>query len=440
MRDHIQFNVRVEAAHFDEQKNQWCLSLSDGREMACRFLIPALGGLSKPVLPRIEGIKDFKGPCFHTFHWPHEPLSLEGKRVAVIGTGATGVQVIQTIAETVGELVVFQRRPNWCAPLNNSKLSDDDMAHIRRRYNEIFATCAVTPGGFEHVPDRRGFYEVTREERLELWEQRYREPGFGIWVGNFVEIFTDETANSEFSEFIADKIRQRVDDPDIAEELIPKDHGFGVQRVPLETNYYEAYNRDNVSLVNILKDPIERITPTGIRTRGAEYEFDIIVFATGFDAGVGSYAAVDFRGVGGVSLAEKWKDGPVTNMGLLWPDFPNLLAPAGPQSGGSSINYPRAIELCVEWSTALIEYMHENGKTRFETTAEAADAWCAEATRASRKLLSRLANNWVNGVNCNIDGRDQKFKRPLGYQGGNPKYRSILKKIAEQGYKGLRII
>ena len=201
----------------------------------------------------------FKGESFHTFHWPHEPLELAGKRVAVIGTGATGIQVIGEIADKVGDLTVFQRRPNWSAPLSNGPISEEEMAAIRDRYAEIFETCARTPGGFEYEPDRRGFYKLSREERVAMWDRLYDEPGFGIWLQNFREIFTDEDANAELSEYIADRIRRRVHDPEVAEKLIPRDHGFGVQRLPLETNYFEAYNRDNVHLVDISETPIERI-------------------------------------------------------------------------------------------------------------------------------------------------------------------------------------
>ena len=263
LRKYMQFNCKVEAAQFDEARDLWRLKLGDGRELTCRFVILAIGLLSTPTLPRLEGMDRFKGRSFHTFHWPHEPVELAGKKVAIIGTGATAIQVIGEIADKVGELTVFQRRPNWSAPLNNSPISDEEMADIRSRYDEIFATCARTPGGFEHEPDRRGFYEVSREERLALWDKLYDEPGFGIWLSNFREIFTDEAANAEFSAYIADRIRRRVKDPVTAEKLIPRDHGFGVQRVPLETNYFEAYNRDNVHLVDISETPIERVTENG---------------------------------------------------------------------------------------------------------------------------------------------------------------------------------
>src|SRR5689334_5159439 len=273
LRRHMQFNCRVDFAHYDEASNLWRLSLSNGRTLTTRFVIMANGLLSIPTLPRLEGMDRFKGRSFHTFYWPHEGVELAGKKVAVLGTGATAIQVIAEIADKVGHLTDFQRRPNWAAPLNNSTISEAEMADIRKRYDEIFATCARTPGGFEHEPDRRGFWEVSREERVKLWDRLYDEPGFGIWLQNFREIFTDEAANAEFSEWVADRIRQRVKDPAVAETLIPRDHGFGVQRVPLETRYYEAYNRDNVLLVDIAKTPIESITETGIRTSARDYDF-----------------------------------------------------------------------------------------------------------------------------------------------------------------------
>ena len=306
LRRHMQFGCTVESAHFDDEATMWRLDLDDGRQLTSRFFIPAIGLLSAPTLPRYEGIDTFSGQSFHTYNWPQEPVELTGKRVAVIGTGATGVQVIGEIADKVGELTVFQRRPNWCAPLHNAEISPEEMAEIKARYDEIFATCARTPGGFIHEPDRRPFFEVPREERVAKWEKLYGEPGFGIWLANFRDIFMDEEANAEFSEFIADKIRARVHDPVVAEKLIPKDHGFGVQRVPLETNYYEAYNRPNVHLVDLSETPIERITEQGIRTTERDYEFDIIVYATGFDAVTGAYDRIDIRGVGGQTLRDKW--------------------------------------------------------------------------------------------------------------------------------------
>jgi len=439
LRKHMQFDCKVEAAVFDDVESMWRLKVSDGRELTCRFVIMGLGLLSIPTLPRLEGMDDFKGRSFHTFHWPHEPVDLSGKKVGIIGTGATAIQVIAEIADKVGELTVFQRRPNWAAPLNNSEISDAEMADIRSRYDEIFATCARTPGGFEHEPDRRGFWEVSREERLKLWDRLYDEPGFGIWLRNFREIFTDEDANAEFSEYVADRIRQRVKDPVVAEKLIPRDHGFGVQRVPLETYYYEAYNRDNVHLVDIAETPLERITETGIRTSEGDYEFDIIIYATGFDAITGAFDRMDIRGVGGERLSDKWKDGPSTYLGVMIHGFPNLFMPAGPQSGSASTNYPRGIETGVNWCTDFLEYMWEHGYTRADATFEAEEEWTAHVTEMYSTMLMRKAKSWFTGYNSNVPGHEAGRIRYFVYNGGGPKYVKRINHVAANGYEGIAL-
>ncbi|WP_395714760.1 flavin-containing monooxygenase [Reyranella sp.] len=437
LRRFMQFNCRVDSAHYDEAANLWRLNVADGRTLTCRFVIMTLGLLSIPTLPRFAGMDSFKGRSFHTFHWPHEPVELAGKKVAVIGTGATGIQVIGEIADKVGELVVFQRRPNWSAPLNNSPISQAEMADIRARYDDIFATCARTPGGFEHEPDRRGFYEVSREERVALWDRLYGQPGFAIWLRNFREIFTNEEANAEFSEYIAERIRRRVKDPVTAEKLIPRDHGFGVQRVPMETNYFEAYNRDNVSLVDISETPIERVTETGIRTSARDYDFDIIVYATGFDAITGAFDHIDIKGVGGESLRERWVDGPSTFLGMLIHGFPNLLMPAGPQSGSASTNYPRGIETGVNWCTDLLEYMREHGHDRAEATEAAEKRWTEHVVRMYAMMLMRKAKSWFTGYNSNVPGHEQGRIRYFVYNGGAPKYVATINDVAAKDYEGI---
>ena len=437
LRRHMQFNCRVDSAHYDEAANVWRLGLSDGRTLTARFVIMATGLLSIPTLPRLAGMDRFKGPSFHTFHWPHEGVELAGKRVAVIGTGATAIQVIAEIADKVGHLTVFQRRPNWAAPLNNSPISEQEMADIRRRYEEIFATCARTPGGFEHEPDRRGFWEVSREERVKLWDKLYDEPGFGIWLRNFREIFTDEAVNAEFSAYIADRIRRRVKDPAVAETLIPRDHGFGVQRVPLETRYYEAYNRENVLLVDIANTPIESVTETGLRTSERDFAFDIIVYATGFDAITGAYDHIDIRGVGGEKRADKWKDGPSTFLGMLVTGFPNMLLPSGPQSGSASTNYPRAIEIGVDWCTDLLVYMRAHGHDRVEATRAAEERWTRHVTEMYGMMLMRKAKSWFTGYNSNVPGHEAGRIRYFVYNGGTPKYVATINKVTQSGYEGV---
>ena len=435
----MQFNCNVKTARFDEDGNFWLLNLDDGRELTCRFLIMALGLLSAPTLPRYEGMESFQGQSFHTYYWPHEPVELSQKKVGIIGAGATAIQVIGEIADKVGELTVFQRRPNWSAPLNNSPISEEKMAEIRSRYDEIFATCARTPGGFIHEPDRRGFYEVSREERLALWDKLYDGSGFGIWLRNFTEIFMDEDANAELSEYIAERIRQRVHDPETAEKLIPKDHGFGIQRVPLETKYLEAFNRENVHLVDISEIPIERITKKGLRTADQEYEFDIIVYATGFDAITGSFDAIDIQGINGEKLDTKWKDGPSTFLGMFTQGFPNMLMPTGPQSGSASTNYPRGIETGVNWCTDLLEYMWKHDYARADATPEAEDRWTGHVTKMYSKMLMRKAKGWFTGYNSNVDGHEHGKTRYFVYNGGTPKYIATINEVAESGYTGLHL-
>ena len=438
LRRHMQFNSTVEAMIFDEVDNLWRLKIrEDGREVTARFVVTALGLLSAPTPPRLEGMESFKGRSFHTFHWPKEPVELTGKRVAVIGTGATGIQVIGEIADKVGHLTVFQRRPNWSAPLNNGPISEEEMADIRARYDEIFAKCARTPGAFEHEPDRRGFHKLTREERVELWDSLYGRPGFAVWLRNFIEIFVDEEANAEFSEYVADRIRRRVNDPAVAEKLIPKDHGFGVQRVPMETNYFEVYNRDNVELVDISETPIERVTETGIRTSDRDFDFDIIVYATGFDAITGAFDRIDIRGVNGEKLRDRWKDSPSTFLGMTVRGFPNMVMLAGPQSGSASTNYPRGIESGVDWATGLLEYVWEHDYTHFDPTPEAEAQWTEHVKDMYATMLMRKAKSWFTGYNSNVEGHEQGKIRYFVYNGGAPKFVAKITEVAHNDFRGI---
>lgn len=439
LRRFMQFDVVVKSAHWDDDASCWNLRLDDGRDVSCRFLILAIGLLSAHTLPRYEGRDEFRGQAFHTYNWPREPVELSGKRVAVIGTGATGVQVIPAIASEARELTVFQRRPNWCAPLHNAEITVEEMAEIKEHYDEIFELCARTTGGFIHEYDRRSFYEVPREERLAMWEKLYGEPGFGIWLANFLDIYMDEEANAEFSDFLADKIRSRVTDPVTAEKLIPKDHGFGVQRVPMETNYYETYNRENVHLVDVQETPIERITPKGILTSdGIERELDIIVYATGFDAITGAFDRIDIRGVGGERLKDKWTDGPLTFLGIHVAGFPNMIMPTGPQSSSALTNFPRGIELNVDWVTELLQLMRRRGFTRVEATREAERDWVAYVEKLYGYLLLRNAQSWFTGYNSNVDGHEKGTMRYMVFNGGTPKYREKITEVADHGYPGLR--
>ncbi|MCP5032392.1 MAG: NAD(P)/FAD-dependent oxidoreductase [Actinomycetia bacterium] len=434
LRSHMQFDAKVERAAYDDDTRTWALSLEDGRSLSCRFLMTAIGLLSAATMPTIEGVDSFQGQSFHTYYWPHEPVEVEGKRVAVIGTGATGVQVIAELADKASDLTVFQRRPNWCAPLHNGPITDEEQARIKASYDEIFERCEETPGGFIHGPDRRKMSEVPREERLEFWERLYASSGFGIWLGNFRDVLIDEESNAEFTDFIADKIRQRVDDPVIAEKLIPTDHGFGTRRVPMETNYYEAYNRDNVHLVDVNDTPIERITPDGIKTSDQERPFDVIVYATGFDAITGSFDRIDFVGVDDQKLLDKWVDGPLTFLGIQIAGFPNLFTLAGPTAGSVSTNFPRGIEAGVDWATDLVKHVLANDITRVEATPEAEEEWTEHVKDMYNLLLLRNAKSWFTGYNSNVEGHDKT--RYLIYNGGAPRYRKRLAEVVANGYEG----
>ena len=435
LRQYMQFNCKVSAMRFDEQFSLWRIELEDGREVTARLVITGIGLLSIPTLPRLEGIGDFKGLACHTYNWPFEPVELEGKRVGVMGTGATGIQVIAEIADKVDELVVFQRRPNWNAPLNNSSISDEEMAKIRARYDEIIENCSNSVGGFEHVPDRRGYHSVSSEEREALWDRLYDEPGFSIWQGNFMEVLLDEECNKDLSEYIAGRMRQRVKDPETAEKLIPKDHGFGTQRLPLETNYLETYNRDNVRLVDITETPVKRVTESGISTTNEDFDLDIIVFATGFDAVTGAFDKIDIQGVGGERLKEKWDKKTKTYLGIGVHNFPNMLMISGPQSGSGATNIPRGIESCVDWLNGVIKMFFDEGFERVEVSKEFEDKWTEEVVRLHGKLLIRGARAWFNGYNSNVEGHETGV-RHLVYAGGAIRYGKVMREVVEKGYEG----
>ena len=434
LRRDITFNSRVVSAAYDEEANEWELLFEDGRRIRSRFLVTAIGPLSAPTKPAIPGLEDFRGEAYHTGSWPHEKVSFEGKRVAVIGTGATGVQAITEIAKTVGHLTVFQRTPNWCAPLHNNRIDAETQARIKATYPEIFARCRDSFGCFIHAADPRNALEVSPEEREVFYEKLYAEPGFGIWMGNFRDILIDKAANDTITDFMRRKIRERVRDPALAEKLIPTNHGFGTRRVPLESGYYEVYNQPNVHLVDLRETPIERIMPSGIKTSDAEYQFDMIIYATGFDAITGAFDRIDIRGRGGLRLKEKWADGPCTYLGLQIAGFPNMLTLVGPHNAATFCNIPRCIEQNVDWVTDLLRHMRERGYTRVESTAAAEDAWTRHVHESAARLLLLDVNSWMTGINRNVAGRQKRTF--MAYAGGAPKYREKCDEVAARGYEG----
>src|SRR3954452_4172671 len=432
LRRDIQCRGTVTAAHWDEVANQWNVILEGGQQASSRFLFTAIGILSAYTLPAIPGRDSFRGPAYHPARWPKEPVDFTGKRVGIIGTGATAIQAIPEIAKQCKHLTVFQRRPNWAAPLHNAKISKEEMAAIKARYDEIYARCRETPMWFIHQPDPRKTLDVPPAEREAFWEKLYAEPGFGIWLGKFRDIGTDEKAAAALSEFIARKIRQRVKDPKVAEKLIPKDHPFASRRVPLESGYFEAYNRDNVTLVDTLQDePIECITPDGIKTTKQEYAFDILIYATGFDGVTGAFDRIDIRGQNGLRLKDAWAENPRTYLGMLAEGFPNMLMVLGPHTARGNI--PQAIEHSVQFQTGILRFMKEHNLARVETRSELVDEWTETVIKAGEKLLSSKVDSWQTGVNRNVEGRN--VRRVLGYNGHGVHFRRKTDEVAKGGYQ-----
>jgi cation diffusion facilitator CzcD-associated flavoprotein CzcO len=426
LRRDIQFNSRVKSAVYDKQTNRWEIQLESGQRARAQFLVAAVGILSAHYMPDIPGVDSFQGESYHTGRWPQEPVDFTGKRVACIGTGATAVQLIPIVAKEAGHLTVFQRTANYCAPLRNGLVSPETQAQWKANYPEIHKRCRETPAGFMHDFDPRKALEVPQEERLALYEELWAQPGFSKWLANFHDIMLNREANEDFAEFVRNKIRQRVKDPVVAEKLVPKDHPFGSKRIPLETEYYEAYNRDNVLLVDLKETPIECITPKGIKTSDKEYEFDIIIYATGFDAVTGALTRIDIRGAGGQTLKDKWAEGPKAYLGLQTAGFPNFFIAVST----AFCNYPVCAEMIVEWITDCIRYVREKGYACIAPTPQAEEAWVEHAAALADGTLFASGNSWF--VGANIPGKKRVF---LLYANTTPAYRQKCAEAAANGYK-----
>jgi cation diffusion facilitator CzcD-associated flavoprotein CzcO len=427
LRRHIRFKSRVVSAVFDEDENLWQVELEDGHRARGQFLITAIGILSAGYIPDFEGIDSFKGDWCHTGRWPAEGMDLAGKRVGVIGTGATGVQLITEIAKEVGHLTVFQRTANYCAPLRNRPIDPETQRKIKANYPVIFKKCNETAGSFMHDFDRRSALSVSPEERLEQYERLWTEPGFKKWLSNFYDVMMPGEANEDYAEFVRHKIRERVKDPVVAEKLVPKDHMFGSKRLPCESGYYEVYNQDNVLLVDVREAPIERLTPNGLKTTDAEYELDVIIFATGYDAVTGSLNKIDIHGEGGQTLKDKFAEGPRTYMGISSAGFPNLFTINAASVG----NFVRACEPLVDWVSEAICYVRENGFTRISATPEVEEEWTAHVSEAGAKILRTQADSWF--VGANIPGKARVL---LTSPDTAPVMRAKRAEVAANGYEG----
>ena len=427
LRRDIQFDARVSSAVYNEGEGRWHVQTEDGRRAEAQYLITAVGILSARYVPDFVGLDSYKGNWCHTARWPKEGMDLAGKRVGVIGTGATAVQLIPEIAKEVSHLTVFQRTANYCTPLRNGPIAPEWQRQIKASYPEIFQKCSETPTAFIHQFDPRSALEVSPEERLDQYERLWGEPGFKKWLSNFRDVMVPGEVNDDYSEFVRNKIRARVKDPVVAELLAPKDHPFGSKRIPCETGYYDVYNQDNVLLVDVREAPIERITPKGVKIRDAEYELDVIIFATGYDAVTGSLTGIDIQGEGGQSIKDKYAEGIRTYMGVQSAGFPNLFTVNSSGSG----NYTRGAESIVEWVTECIGYMRENEFTRISASPQAEDEWVEYVAKGTEGTLRMKANSWFIGAN--IPG---KARVNLTQPDSAPVYRAKRIEIAANGYEG----
>lgn len=446
----IQFNTRIKSARWQDHDKTWIFTDEEGRQYKTRFFISCMGFLSLPTLPNIPGVQDYKGEAFHSSRWPDNfdmARDFGGKRIGIIGTGATGIQIITEVAKepSIKSLTVFQRTANWSAPLRNSKISVEQMEEHKKEYDAIFKLCSETHMCFMHQLDPRKSLEVSDEERLALWEKLYSEPGFGKWVGNFSDTYVNREANKLYSDFMAQKIRERVNDPVTAEKLIPKDHGFGLRRVPLESGYFEAYNRPNVHLVDLKETPIEKITEKGILTSdGTEHELDVLIYATGFDAITGAFSAIDWHGkedrpLIGASDSEKgqqavWIDHITrTFLGITVPKFPNMFMILGPHQPFG--NAPRSIEHAVQVVGELLGYMAEKGYASVEPTEKAVEEWREHVVECSKGALSNEVDSWMTGINKNVKGKH--VRTVARYAGSAITYRKKCEDCRLAGWEGL---
>jgi cyclohexanone monooxygenase len=427
LRRDIQLNACVSAAVYDERTHRWEIRTAAGHRAQAPFVIAAVGVLSAHYVPDFVGLERFQGTWCHTGRWPQDGLEVAGKRVGVIGTGASAVQLIPEIAQDVAHLTVFQRTANYCVPLRNGPIDPAWQRQIKASYPDIFQQCRDTPGAFLHAFDPRSALAVSPDERRAQYERLWAEPGFKKWLANFYDIMLPGEANEDYAEFVRQKIRERVKDPVVADKLVPKDHPFGSKRLPCESGYYEVFNRDNVLLVDVREAPIECITPTGIKTRDAEYALDVLIFATGYDAVTGALTRIDIRGTGGQTLQEKFAEGPCTYMGIQSAGFPNLFLMPGAGAG----NFTRGCEPLVEWVSECIGYMRAKGLTRMEATAEAEEAWRAHVAEVGATLLRTKANSWF--VGANIPGKARVL---LGSPDSAPVMRAKRAEVAAKGYEG----
>jgi cation diffusion facilitator CzcD-associated flavoprotein CzcO len=431
LRRDIRFGTRVLGARYDEAGNRWTVTTEAGQTLRARFLITAVGCLSASNVPNIPGLEDFAGAWYHTGQWPHEGVDFAGKRVGLVGTGSTGIQATPVIAETAAHLTVFQRTANYSVPAHNAPLTPEFKRWMKANHAEIRHVTRANTNGQPFFIEDRSVWDVTPEERQALYEAAWAKGGLQFRA-SFRDLLFDKEANDTAAEFLKNKIREIVRDPATAELLADIDHPYAAKRPPIDTGYFETFNRDNVSLVDVRAAPIERITPAGLRTAHAEYPLDIIVFATGFDAMTGPLLRMDIRGRAGLPLREAWAAGPRTYLGLQVVGFPNLFTVTGPGSPSVLTNMPVAIEQHVEWITDCIAHLRAKGLATLEPTEDAVEDWVAQVNAAAdATLLPQASSSWYLGAN--VPGKPRVF---MPYAGGMARYRAICDDVAAKGYRG----
>ncbi|PPJ25584.1 flavin-containing monooxygenase [Nocardia nova] len=431
MRKHIRFSTRVTGATFDEESNRWTVTTEDGLQISCRWLITGLGWLGVAFTPPFPGADTFEGESYVTSQWPHEPVDLAGKRVGVIGTGATGIQVIQSVAHVAEHLTVFQRTPNYVMPGRNHALSPEQKEGLRHEYEQVWEKAYNHVFGFPMDSPQRLGSQLSDEELEKVFEAGWEAGGFRFIFETVDDMLVDQRVNDAAAEFVRRKIRTIVKDPQTAELLCPTSHPIGGKRPPLGSFYYETFNRPNVDLVSVREDPILEVTPTGLRTTsGTEYELDVIIYATGFDAITGPLASMDVRGVAGRTITQEWKDGAAVLFGLSAPGFPNLFTILGPQAPFAS--HPPVIETQVDFMEKILEKALAVGATRVEATAEAAQAWsdqCDAILQATILEQGMGDRPWFLGAN--VPG---KKASTLCFLGGLGAYVAAVKQEVEGGF------
>ena len=431
----IQLNTRVVSAVFDAAANRWTVTTDKGEAVSANYCVMASGNLSTPRVPNFNGIESFQGKWYHSGLWPHEGVDFTGQRVAVIGTGSSGVQMIPPIASQAKHLHVFQRTANFSLPARNAPLEPETERRHKAEYVERRRAAFDTPFAISgHPPPTQSALEATLEERQHSYETKWQAGGSISFLFAYTDLLLSKEANETASEFVRQKIRGIVRDPQVAELLAPKDHPLGTKRLCLDTNYYETYNRDNVTLVNARAAPIEEITPAGLRTSEAGYEFDALVFATGFDAMTGALAEIDVRLKSGETLHEKWSAGPRTYLGMLVAGFPNMFLITGPGSPGVKSQMILAIEQHTDWIVDCLKHMRANGLNRVEADLTAETAWVEHVNEIADKTLYPLANSWYIGAN--IPGKPRVF---MPYVGGFHVYKKRCDAVARSGYEGLKL-